>query len=106
MNYDEFENEDRLNFKLNIELNQNELLRLKKFSKSTSDSDALSSIQDITDILKDMIVEIQKSKFEDFAEKLMKLLSQVYHEFNNKLMYILIFTVSFSLLLIIQFQLN
>ena len=95
MSYDEFEKEDRLNFKLNVELNQNELLRLKKFSKSTSDSDALSSIQDITDILKDMIVEIEKSKFEDLTEKFMKILGQVYYELSSKFLYILIFTVSF-----------
>ena len=44
-------------------------MKLERFSNSVNDSDAANIILDITDILKDMFVEIEMNKKPTFADK-------------------------------------
>jgi hypothetical protein len=51
-----------LNVKLNVQLNSHEISKIKKLAESSSNTETISLIQDVTDILKHMIVEVKENK--------------------------------------------
>jgi hypothetical protein len=69
---------DQLNVKLNIQLNSHELSKLKKLAESSSNTETIDSIQDVTDILKNMIVEIKENKIVTNLQSISLLIKNIF----------------------------
>lgn len=61
--------EDHISLSMNIQLSGHEYLKLRALASARSDDEALRSIQDATDILKTMIVEMRENKVLGWMEQ-------------------------------------
>lgn len=100
--------EDFYEYKIGVELNKFQIMKLEKFSTSVNDSDAANIILDITDILKDMFVEVEMNKKPTFSDRVFLFVqneivdSYIFHIFIAALMV----KIFFIEILIFQFILN
>ncbi|RNA03003.1 hypothetical protein BpHYR1_014584, partial [Brachionus plicatilis] len=63
--------EDIFEYKIGVELNKFQITKLEKFSNSVNESDTANTILDITDILKEMFVQVEMNKKPGFVDKIL-----------------------------------
>lgn len=64
---------------MSIQINQHEIVKIKKFIESELDEDSAKMIQDTTDILKNMIVSVNDHKVKKTWDYLAKIVEHNLH---------------------------